>query len=277
MTYNVAIALACHIDPDNFSLEPVQAEERRRCWAGLMMLYTIHSSSLGNPDPSRWVLYDVKLPADVNDSSITISGIREASPGPTQMTYLLFKFCLYDLTAKICRETFSTSEPSRTTIQELDLKICQAQATWEKRYLTDSTFDALPTHHAVHLHILHAYSHQLFLLLHRPFFAQSVMGLDIPNQSQIRCIASAEALLDIHRALSETPSFRPYIWYTNGIGSFQTFHATVVLAVALLMPIYEPQYQKFRKALNETLVRFEASAIRSKICQKSAKILRFLL
>jgi hypothetical protein len=277
MTYNVAIALACHIDPSSFNLNPIQCEERRRCWAGLMMLYTIQNTVLGNPDPSWRMSYDVRLPADVDDTAITHSGIQESFAGPTQMSYLLFKFKLYNLAAQICNETFSSPEPSRSAIQNLDQQICLAQETWDSRYLADSTFEALPIHHSVHLHILNAYSHQLFLLLHRPFFAQSILGLDVPNESQIRCIASAEALLDIHRILCNTPSFRPYMWYTNGLGSFHAFHASVVLAVALLMPIYKPQYQKFRRTLGETLTRFEASAARSKICFKAAKILRFLL
>lgn len=277
MTYNVAIALACHIDPENFNLDPIQREERRRCWAGLMMQYTIQNTVLGSTDPSRRMAYDVHMPADVNDIDVTLSGINENFSGPTQMSYLLFKFQLYDLSTKICHQTFTSTKPSRSAIQNLDRQICLAQETWDRRYLEDSTLDALPTHHAVHLHILHAYSHQLFLLLHRPFFAQSILGLDVPNESQIRCIASAEALLDIHRILLDTPNFRPYVWYTNGLGSFHAFHAAAVLAVAMLMPIYRPQYHRFKTALDETLLRFEAAAGRSKICEKSARILRFLL
>jgi hypothetical protein len=192
------------------------------------------------------------------------------------MSYLLFKFRLYDLTARICREVFTASEPRHSAIQELDHQICLEQETWNKRYLVDSTFDALPVHHAVHLQILHGYSHQLFLLLHRPFSAQPIIGLEVSNESQIRCKASAEALLDIHRILSETRTFRPYMWYTNGLGSFHAFHASAVLAVALLMPIYKPQHQNFKRILEETLSRFESAAGRSTICEKSAKILRFL-
>jgi Fungal specific transcription factor domain len=277
MTYNVAVALACHIDPSNFNLDLIQSEERRRCWAGLMMLYTIQSTIMGNPDPTFRTPSSVKLPADVNDQDITVTAIHDPLPGPTQMSYLLFKFSLYDLTSQICREIFSSAEPSRSVIQNLDQKICVAQEAWDSRYIADSTFEALPTHHAVHLHILHAYAHQLFLLLHRPFFARSILGLEIPNESQIRCIASAEALLDIHRILSTTPEFRPYMWYTNGLGSFHAFHAAAVLAVALLMPIYRPQYRKFRGVLEESLGRFEKMAGRSKICEKAARILRFLL
>jgi hypothetical protein len=267
MTYNVAIALACHIDPSNFNLDMIQCEERRRCWAGLMMLYTIQSTMMGNPDPTFRASASVKLPADVNDQDITILEIQDPLPGPTQISYLLFKFSLYDLTSQICRETFSSSEPSRSVIQNLDQQICLAQETWDSRYISDSTFETLPTHHA----------HQLFLLLHRPFFARSILGLEIPNESQIRCIASAEALLDIHKTLSTTPEFRPYMWYTNGLGSFHAFHAAAVLAVALLMPIYRPQYRKFRGVLEETLGRFEKMAGRSRICEKAAKIVRVLL
>ena len=277
MTYNVAIALGCHIDPKSFNLDPIQAEERRRCWAGLMMLFTIQNTSLGNPDPLWRISDNVQLPADVNDADITISGIQECLPGPTQMSYLLFKFRLYDLTAEICSETFKSCEPDRAAIQKLDRQICHAQETWDERYLADSSIDTLPVHHAVNLHILHAYSHQLFLLLHRPFFAQSILGLEVPNESQLRCIASAEALLDIHLILSEKPQFQPYMWYTNGLGSFHAFHAAAVLAVALLMPIYKPQYQKFKRILDGTLNRFESAARRSTICEKAAKILKFML
>lgn len=277
MTYNVAIALACHIDPSTFNLDLIQCEERRRCWAGLMMLYTIQSTIMGNPGPTFRTSSSVKLPANVNDQDISLTAIEEALPGPTQMSYLLFKFSLYDLTSQICRETFASSEPSRSAIQNLDQQICLVQESWDSRYIADSTLETLPTHHAVHLHILQAYAHQLFLLLHRPFFARSIIGLEIPNESQIRCIASAEALLDIHRILSTTPEFRPYMWYTNGLGSFHAFHAAAVLAVALLMPIYRPQYRKFRGVLEETLCRFEKMAGRSKICEKASRILRFLL
>jgi hypothetical protein len=178
MTYNVAIALACHIDPEKFNLNPIQCEERRRCWAGLMMQYAIQNTFLGSPGRSRHLDYDIRLPADANDTDITLLGIQENFSGPTQMSYLIYKFQLYELSAKICRQTFASSEPSRLAIRELDQQICDAQETWDNRYGY-----ALPTHHAVHLHILHAYSHQLFLLLHRPFSAQSILGLDVPNES----------------------------------------------------------------------------------------------
>jgi hypothetical protein len=156
MAYNVSVALGCHIDPSTFNLDFIQCEERRRCKAGSMMLYTIQSTIMGNPDPTSRTSSSVKLPADVNDSDITLTGVQDSLPGRTQMSYLLFKFSLYDLTSRICRETFSCAEPSPSAIQNLDQQICLAQESWNSRYISDSTFEALPTHHAVHLHILHA-------------------------------------------------------------------------------------------------------------------------
>jgi hypothetical protein len=277
MTHSVAIALGCHVDPQNFELNPIQIEERRRCWAGLLMLYTIQNTILGNPDPSWPHNHQVQLPLDANDDEITVAGVQKLGQGPTQMSYLLFKFRLYNLTASICSQVFNCAAPSRITIQSLDAQICLAQESWDSRYLADSTFAALPTHHAMHLHILQGYAHQLFLLLHRPFFAESAVDLEIPNESQIRSIASAEALLDIHRLLCDNPRFRPYKWYTYGLGSFHAFHAATVLAVALFMPLYRRQWHQFRISLQDCLARMSELAPRSTICRKATKILKGLL
>lgn len=277
MTYNIAVAMACHIDPSAFNLDGIQCEERRRCWAGLMMLYTIQNSFLGNPDPNWRVSHPVNLPADANDTDITVSGVHPSTPGPTQMTYLLFKFRLYNLAASVCNTISTVSHPTRASIQNLDAEISSAQESWDERYHDDTSHSPLPAHHRVHLHILQSYAHQLFLLLHRPFFAQSIIGLDIPNESQIRCFTSAEALLDIHRSLCEDEEYIPYLWYTYGLGSFHAFHAAAVLAVALIMPMYRPQWRKFRRMLEEISGRFEVAKGRSPICSRAGRILRGLL
>jgi hypothetical protein len=103
------------------------------------------------------------------------------------------------------------------------------------------------------------------------------MGLGLPNQSQIRCITSAEALLDVHRVLYETASFAPSKRYTYGLGSFHAFHVAAVLAVALSQPIYRLQYEKFRTILHATLERLETTGDGSPICSKAARSLEFLL
>ncbi|TGO42182.1 hypothetical protein BHYA_0011g00160 [Botrytis hyacinthi] len=227
-TYHVAIALGCRVDPSILHLDPIQSEERRRCWAGLMMLYTIQTTALRNTD-SFWTCKNtVRLPADVNDTDITLTDIQTPSPGPTQMSYLLFKFQLYDLASAICRERFTSSIPSARTIRDLDAQICAAQELWDKRYASHSSRAPVPTHRV------------------------------------IRFLASAEALLDIHRTLVETPANRPYMWYTRGLGSFHAFHAAVVLAVALLMPVYKAQYVRFKEMIEGALARFEGMGARSR-------------
>ncbi|TGO70139.1 hypothetical protein BOTNAR_0003g00330 [Botryotinia narcissicola] len=138
-TYHVAIALGCHFDPSILHLDPIQSEERRRCWAGLMMLYTIQTTALRNTDSFWTCKKTVRLPADVNDTDITLTDIQTPSPGPTQMSYLLFKFQLYDLASAICRETFTSSIPSACTIKDLDAQICAAQEVWDKRYASHSS------------------------------------------------------------------------------------------------------------------------------------------
>ncbi|KAI9818762.1 MAG: hypothetical protein M1827_007582 [Pycnora praestabilis] len=278
LTYNVALALGCHVDPENFDLNPIQCEERRRCWAGLMLLYTIQNTSLGNMDPQR-LQHQVRLPADVNDVDIHPDGIRSPSVGPTQMSYILFKFRLYNISARICQYIFGTSEPSRAVVRALDHEITLEQQAWDDKYLADSREEALPVHHFVHLNILYGYSHQLFLLLHRPFFTRSLAHTSYQDsmESRNRCISSARALLDIHQMLCETPHFAPYKWFNAGLGSFHAFHAAVVLSVVLMDPQDQPQHNNIRSTLENTLSRFESLAYRSSICEKAAPVLRFLL
>jgi hypothetical protein len=129
----------------------------------------------------------------------------------------------------------------------------------------------------MHLHILQCYAHQLFLLLHRPFFAPSPGDLAQPNESQVRSVASAEALLDIHRLLVGEARFGAFLWYTRGIGSFHALHAAVVLAVALLMPIYGRQWERFRGAIGICRARMEALAPRSVVCGRAGRVLDALL
>jgi len=67
------------------------------------------------------------------------------------------------------------------------------------------------------------------------------------------------------------------MWYTRGLGSFHAFHAAVVLAVALLMPVYKAQYERFREMLEGALARFEGMGARSRVCKRGARILKHLL
>ncbi|KAK3943408.1 hypothetical protein QBC46DRAFT_447025 [Diplogelasinospora grovesii] len=68
---NVALSLGCHVDPDHFGLGIVEAEQRRRCWAALTMLYMIQNACLGSID----VVADTTL-AGCNDLSLMVQNPR---------------------------------------------------------------------------------------------------------------------------------------------------------------------------------------------------------
>ncbi|KAH8434333.1 Zn(II)2Cys6 transcription factor [Aspergillus melleus] len=124
-TLNIAIAIGCHIDPALLNLHPVEVQERRRVWAGLMMLYTIQNTCLGNLAPFI-VENNVQLPADVEDTDIIPEILHEPSSRqrqPTKMSYILFKFRLYALASSICTLSSGTSAPSLSEIQALDYQI----------------------------------------------------------------------------------------------------------------------------------------------------------
>ncbi|EXK24511.1 hypothetical protein FOXG_22815 [Fusarium oxysporum f. sp. lycopersici 4287] len=121
---NIALSLGCHVEPTIFQIEPISAEERRRCWAGLRMLYTIQNTTLGildaTPIPST-----VNPPLDINDNELVVGyQIPESRNGPTQMSYLLLKFDLYDLCTRICSQVFGTSRTlTYDKVQALDAEI----------------------------------------------------------------------------------------------------------------------------------------------------------
>ena len=70
LTWNIAVRIGCHIDPSQLSLEFIESEERRRCWAALMMLYTVQNTCLGNTAP-QVVTADVDLPVDIDDDKLS--------------------------------------------------------------------------------------------------------------------------------------------------------------------------------------------------------------
>ncbi|KAI6760342.1 hypothetical protein HG530_009202 [Fusarium avenaceum] len=227
---NIALSLGCHVDPEVFQMDRIRVEERRRCWAGLNMLYTIQNTTLGMLDVAHASI-TVRLPLDVNDDEL-VAGyqIPQSREGPTQMSYLLLKFELYDLCTRICGHVFEASQTiSYDKVQALDAEISAMQETFNYKYIFDVP---LVAHHAVQLNILFGYTHQLTLLLHRPILRQGASGCTPDNRlcSQNKCIESSKALLDIHRTLYEDPAFRPYHWYSRGLGSFHAFHAAVCLA-----------------------------------------------
>jgi hypothetical protein len=235
LSHHLAVSLGCHIDPSEFGLSPVESEERRRCWSGLMMLYTSENLSLGNAGlPHHMFPANCSPPADINDDDIGTDMHRAVDPAQaTQMTYLLLKFRLYDICADLCERVLDVERsPSYNVIKELDTTIENEKRTWSQRYLDDINTPApeLPVHHKAHLRILHSYASHLILILHE---AAGATGRDIGTSeaswSETRIVTSALQLLEIHNEFEQCPDLAPFRWYHRGLGSFHAFHAATVL------------------------------------------------
>lgn len=279
LTYNLALSLGCHIDPSHFKLDIVRAEERRRCWAGLMMLYTVQNTCMGNLGLPR-LAADVHDPADIDDDRLdTRQHLPVVESGSaTQMSYLLLKFRLYNICSDICEQVLSMIDPNPAVIDDLDARIHSEQEHWEMKYLIHTGAGSLPVAHLVHINILYGYSHQLSLLLHRPILiaCSSTDSARYENSRQT-CIKSAHNLLQIHKSFYDSSHFAPFAWYNRGLGSFHAFHAAIVLIVVLAECEDMTLASELRQMLNECEDRFNKMADLSPICRKAAPVLRHLL
>lgn len=281
-THHVATSMGCHLDPERFNLGAIDREERRRVWAGLMILYTIQKTAFGSLDQHN-LTQDVKMPADIDDIDIiTSSNLTRAapstSPGLTQMTHLRFTFRLYKISSHICETIFSYPSASRFTTSQLEAEITSIREMVAARYTVD-TMTPLPIHHQANHHILHSQIQQLLLLLLRPGLCRYMQGEITPETCAIRtkCIASAKTLLSIFNTLFETPSFRPYKWYIGGLGSYYAFHAAVTLAVLLLIPEGQSEYEEIKDLLDQALDIFASLSVRSAFCSTAVPIIRQIM
>ncbi|KAJ5920975.1 hypothetical protein N7466_009301 [Penicillium verhagenii] len=283
-THHVAISMGCHLDPERFVLGPIEREERRRVWAGLMMLYTIHNTSFGSLD-QQLINQDVRMPADVDDIDLlttpNITSDPSSSPSsnrPTQMTYLLLSHRLYKISTKICETIFTYPQVSRFTIAQLEAELMSVRDLCDSRYSLDNG-EQLPVHHQANLNILYSQIHQLLLLLLRPNLCRFIQGEITPEtcESRAKCMASAKASLAIFQTLLESSQFAPYKWYTSGLGSFNAFHAAVVLAVGLLNPENEAEFDEIKETLSKALDMFASLSVRSIFCSKAVPVVRQII
>jgi hypothetical protein len=281
-THHVAISMGCHLDPERFTLGPIEREERRRVWAGLMVLYTIQNTAFGSLDQQA-LPQDVKMPADIDDVDLLTSPSSKRPapstfPRPTQMTYLLLNFRLYRTSSKICETIFSYPSTSRFTTSHLEAEIISVREMVEARYAADRN-NPLLIHHQANHHILYSQIHQLLLLLLRPGLCRYLQGEITPETcaTRAKCIASAKASLSIFETLLETQSFKPYKWYTSGLGSFHAFHAAVTLAVILLIPESQSEYEEIKDILDRALDMFASLSVRSVFCSKAVPIIRQMM
>ncbi|KAK6373568.1 hypothetical protein LTS17_008060 [Exophiala oligosperma] len=298
LTLHIATAIGCHIDPRLLGVGPVEAEERRRCWAGLKMLYQNQATCMGNLLPNP-VSAEVDLPADVNDEDITENGVLSPQDidlpfsrrPPTQMTYILYKFRLYKVATDVCRATLSFLPLKSRTLRLLEARIKQEQDEHTRRF---SNLSNLPLHHQANMHILKNYTNQLYLILYRPYLkslfcgddegaaAADALDLSLLTKARIQCKDVAMALLESHQQLYETAGFREYHWYVYRLGSFNAFlGASTLLAILLepqLLPIVDDEeHARILVAVQACADRLDSMSERSEVCAKASPILRGLL
>jgi hypothetical protein len=280
LAHHIALSIGCHIEPSDFQLNPIECEERRRCWAGLMMLYTIQNSVMGDLGPLHSLSkYSISLPADVNDSDLTPNrtDLPPQTGLATQMSYLILKFRLYELCASICSRVLRVREPAPATIRTLDEAILQEQQHWERTYSSQCGSESLPVYQRVHLNILSGYSHQLLLLLHRPVLLHYVNDSDQHRQSRARCMQSVKSILAIHALFHDSPDFSPFSWYHRGLGSFHAFHAIVTILLIYFLEPRELSSYEINEMIQPSLNRFEGMTDRSLICRRASPVIRHLL
>ncbi|KAH8807275.1 putative Zn(II)2Cys6 transcription factor [Xylogone sp. PMI_703] len=280
-TLHIAVAIGCAVDPDRLNVDPIEAEERRRCWAALTMLYTIQNTCLGNISPTK-VEADVAPPADVDDEDIG-SGrhLHVIEPGmseapPTKMSYILLKFRLYNLAGDICQLVASASVPDRDVAIRLDERLRSEQQCHITRF---ADIWSLPVYHIAHFFILSNYTNHLLLLLHRPYVGASGGGrspqhYDPRGESIEKCEQAAMNVLSNYEILHSKTEFKPYRWYVHGLGSFHAFLAvTTVLVLLGQHDVPEESRIRMEKAMQQCLYLFRNTAARSEICAKATSIL----
>ena len=274
MTWNIAVRIGCHVDPSRLGLSVVESEERRRCWAALMMLYTIQNTCLGNITP-QLITADVELPADREDDDLENSELigDDNSRRPSKMSYILYKFRLYKIAAEICQLALDQRLADPQTIFALDQKLAAEEYEHASRFSGQN----LPLYHIVHQYILQNYIHHLYLILHRASL-NSQSGEDVVIQSRQRCKMSAVTILEVHAHLYETAEFRPYQWFVLGLGSFHAFLAVSILINLLsTAKTMDDDHPRLHILIEQCVQRFEIMANRSEVCAKAVVTLRRVL
>ena len=280
LAHHLALSIGCHVDPDTLGLDVIEGEERRRAWAGLMMLYTNQNSALGHIGlPHTALLASSKPPADVNDDDIGHDVLLQNEPSgeATQMTYLLLKFRLYDICADICANVLCKETPDLDYIRRMDDTIQNERRTWN--YRLTQTIETVPlrVHHIAHLHILHSYANHLTMLLHQRQALDSRCPASVKYRARGRCLESAKDLLRIHATINETPEMTPFRWYGRGVGSFHAFHAAALMIHLQDLSSMRDEGEVCINLLQGCLSRFVSLAEYSTVCAKAAPVLQVLL
>ena len=276
MALNIAIALRCNVRTKPPSMSWIEFERRRRCWAGILLLHTYQAILFRDVNISSLLEREGMVPADVNDSDIQDDSIHQPSSQPTQMSVIMYKLRIFELSRRICHRLSNDAKLDELTLTSFDSEIAQEQAKWDAKFLIDGKPSVLDIASYAYWCILQQYAHQLYLLIHRAFCRPRPGGGPCRSESQLKCITSGAALLEIHRQLYAVPRLRHYRWYVCGMTSFCALHGAVALASCLLTPPGTFDSSPYRAAFDSAVEQIENLRIRSPICVKAYPILRHL-
>lgn len=216
------------------------------------------------------------MPADVNDVDIREDSILQPSRRPTQMSIMIFKIRLFQLSSRICRHLKGPNKFDEKIRDQFDAEIAAEQRQWDATFFVDGD-DELPSlldfstfaHWSLQFH-----GHHLYLLIHQPFCRPRSNSTCFRQQSRAKCITSGAALLQLHDRFWNTPRLRPCRWTLHGLHSFFAVHGAVALASCLL----EEESQiadslQYRDAFITAVNRVGKLQQRSPICMKAYPIL----
>ncbi|KAK6832530.1 hypothetical protein RU639_003867 [Aspergillus parasiticus] len=216
------------------------------------------------------------MPTDVNDGDISENTVLQPSSQPTQMSLVIFKIRLFQLSTQICRHISGPQRLDTASLYRFDTAIAGEQEQWTSMFLVDGAPSLLDITGYASWCVLQTYAHQLYLLLHRPFCNYHSDRAHFIQSSRDRCVESSLALLDLHRQFCELPRLRNYQWLVYGLTSFNALHGAVALASCLLDRPNDLDSAAYCTAFDDTIRRMESLQERSPVCVKALPILRHI-
>ncbi|KAI0505585.1 hypothetical protein F5B22DRAFT_639774 [Xylaria bambusicola] len=271
---NISIALHCNADFGQPGLSVLEVERRRRCWAGLLSLYAYQIVSYPGVDMLFLTNVKAAMPADVNDADISEDSISQPSSQPTQMSIMIFKIRLFQLSSRICRHLKGPDKFDEKTRDLFDSEIAEERRQWDTMFPMDNGVPSLLNFSSFAHWSLQFHGHHLYLLIHQPFCRPRSNPTCFRQQSRAKCIDSGAALLKLHQRFWEIPRLRPCRWTLHGLNSFYAIHGAVALASCLLEgDSHASESLQYQDIFITAVNRLEELQHRSPICKKAHPML----
>jgi hypothetical protein len=259
---NIGIATRC-TTPNTTSFDKAEVERRRRCWAGILMLYTYQAILFRDIDLSFLLANNAIMPSEASDVG-----------QPCQISLTTFKIRLLRLSNQICGKLSAATRLDEESLVRFDEAIAQEQHEWDTVFLVHGAPSILDTASYAHWCVLQTYAHQLYLLIHRPFHRCQSSSFRVLSREA--CLRSSTALLELHREFCELPRLRSYRWLVQGMTSFNALQGAAALASCLLDDVSDPRVSQYQETLVSAVSRVELLQKASPVCARAFPVLRQL-